>query len=378
MRSLAASMSAGWFCLFCVQAAIADDDLVAQSASGTNAAPASPRPMTMMMPAVPPIGIGGGRVIKPGQLMLSYRYMLSQKNQLAKGDDSVSTTDVATMRNHFAGRPGQPATYRSAPENMTVQVHAFGAQVGITDELSAMIGIPYVIKERTAVTFQGPSGTTKLGTFENETSGIGDISVSGLYKLYDDSVHHLHLMAGVSFPTGSIREDGKTLQPNGTTSRRRLAYGLQLGTGTYNLLPGLTYWGASGDWNWGIQALGQINLGENDEGYTFGDLAYVSAWGGYTLGYGFTASVRLSQEYRGDIDGNDNSITGASPTSDPNNYGGWKTLASIGLDYRVPEGPLKGVTPGIEFTVPLYQDLNGPQLEDAWTLFVGVRKVFTF
>jgi len=29
-------------------------------------------------------------------------------------------------------------------------------------------------------------------------------------------------------------------------------------------------------------------------------------------------------------------------------------------------------------TVPLYQDLNGPQLEDAWTLFVGVRKVFTF
>ena len=378
MRSLTASMSAGWLCLFCVQAAIADDDLVAQSTSGTNAAPASPSPMMMMMPAIPPIGIGGGRVIKPGQLMLNYRYMLSQKNQLAKGDDSVSTTDVATMRNHFAGRPGQPATYRSAPENMTVQVHAFGAQVGITDELSAMIGIPYVIKERTAVTFQGPSGTTKLGTFENETSGIGDIAVSGLYKLYDDPVHHLHLMAGVSFPTGSIREDGKTLQPNGTTSRRRLAYGLQLGSGTYGLLPGLTYWGASGDWNWGIQAQGQINLGENDEGYTFGDRAYVSAWGGYTLGYGFTASLRLSQEYLGDIDGNDNSITGASPTSDPNNYGGWKTLASFGLDYRVPEGLLKGVTPGIEFTVPLYQDLNGPQLEDAWTLFVGVRKVFTF
>jgi len=68
----------------------------------------------------------------------------------------------------------------------------------------------------------------------------------------------------------------------------------------------------------------------------------------------------------------------SSPTTDPNNYGGWKTLASFGLDYRVPDGLLKGVTPGIEFTVPLYQDLNGPQLEDAWTLFVGVRKVFTF
>ena len=378
MRAYLACVVAGWSCLVCAQAAVAADDPQSMPPAGSNTVPASPAPVMMMMPAAPPIGIGGGRVIKPGQLMLSYRYMLSQKNQLAEGDDNVSTSKVATMRNHFAGRPGQPATYRSAPESMTVQVHGFGAQVGITDGLSALIGIPYVIKERTAVTFRGPAGTSKLGTYENETSGIGDITVSGLYKLYDDAIHHLHLMAGLSFPTGSIREDGKTLQANGTTGRRRLAYGLQLGTGTYNLLPGLTYWGAAGPWNWGVQALGQINLGENDEGYTFGDRAYVTAWGGYTLGYGFTASMRLSQEYTGDIDGNDNSISGASPTSDPNNYGGWKTQASFGIDYRVPEGPLKGVTPGIEVTVPLYQDLNGPQLEDAWTLFVGVRKVFTF
>lgn len=377
MRNYLARMLAGWSCLACAQAAIAADDPVIQVSSDADAA-AAPSPMAMMMPAAPPLGIGGGRVIKPGKLLLSYRYMRTQKNELLKGDDGVSTTKVATMRNHFAGRPGQPATYRSAPENMTVQAHVFGAQVGITDHLSAIIGVPYVIKERTAVTFQGPSGTTKLGTFENETSGIGDVAASGLYKLYDDSTHHLHLMAGLSFPTGSIREDGKTLQPNGATSRRRLAYGLQPGTGTYNLLPGLTYWGANGDWNWGAQAIGQINLGENDEGYTFGDRTYVTGWGGYSLGYGFTASARLSQEYMGDIDGNDNSITGASPTSDPNNYGGWKTSASFGLDYRVPEGPLNGVTPGIEFTVPLYQNLNGPQPSDAWALFAGVRKVFTF
>lgn len=377
MRPRLACTLAGWSCLACAQVAIAADDPVIQLPSDPDAT-ASPSPMAMIMPAAPPIGIGGGRVIKPGQLMLSYRYMRTQKNELLMGDDGVSTTKVATMRNHFAGSPGQPATYRSAPQNMTMQVHLFGAQVGITDNLSAMIGVPYVIKERTAVTFAGPSGTTELGTFENETSGIGDVAVSALYKLYDDPIHHLHLMAGISFPTGSIREDGKTLQPDGTTSRRRLAYGLQLGTGTYNLLPGLTYWGAYGDWNWGVQAVGQINLGENDEGYTFGDRAYVTGWGGYTLGYGFTTSLRLSQEYTSDIDGNDNSITGASPTTDPNNYGGWKTLASLGLNYRVLEGPLKGVTPGVEFTLPLYQNLNGPQLSDAWTLFVGVRKVFTF
>lgn len=377
MRARLACMVAG-SCLACTQAAIATEDPVIHLPTGPVAMSAGPNPMAMMMPAASPNGVGGGRVIKPGQLMLSYRYVRTQKNKLLMGDDGVSPTKVATMRNHFAERPGQPATYRSAPEHMTMQAHLFGAQVGLTDDLSAMIGIPYVIKERTAVTFEGPTGTTELGTFENKTSGIGDVAVSLLYKLHDDPIHHLHLMAGLSFPTGSIRKDGKTLQPDGTTSRRRLAYGLQLGTGTYNLLPGLTYWGAHGDWHWGAQAMGQINLGENDEGYTVGDRACVTGWGGYTLGYGFTTSLRLSQEYTGDIDGNDNSIMGASSTTDPNNYGGWKTLASLGLDYRVPGGPLKGVNPGIEFTLPLYQNLNGPQLSDAWTLSVGVRKVFTF
>lgn len=380
MRVHFACVLAGCSSLACAQAAVAADDPVTQLPvpADTDAASASPSPMAMMMPAAPPIGIGGGRVIKPGQLMLSYRYMRSQKNELLSGDDRVSTTKVATRRNHFAGRPGQPPTYRNAPQNMTMQVHGFGAQVGITDNLSAMIGVPYIIKERTAVTFQGPAGTTELGTFQNETSGIGDVAASGLYKLYDDPTHHLHLMAGLSVPTGSIREKGKTLRPDGTTSKRRLAYGLQLGSGTYDLLPGLTYWGAKNSWNWGLQAMGRVHLGENDEGYTLGDRAFVTGWGGYTLGHGVTASLRLSQEYMGDIDGNDNSITGASPTTDPNNYGGWKTLTSFGLDYRVPEGPLMGVTPGVEVTVPLYQDLNGPQLSDAWTVFVGVRKVFTF
>ncbi len=377
MRTLFACMSAGWVCLVCPHTALAADAPTSSPHPGSHAAaPAAPH--GMMMPAPTPLGVGRARVVKPGQLMLYYRYMRTQKNQLLDGHDKLSPSQVATLPNHFAGRPGQPATYRSSPQNMTMQAHVFAGQVGITDGFSVAIGVPYIIKKRTAVTFKGPAGTTELGTFTNKTSGFGDVAVSGLVKLYDDPVHHLHLMAGVSFPTGSITQEGVTLQPNGQTGKRRLAYGLQLGTGTFNLLPGLTYWGAHGRWTWGVQAAGQINLGRNDEGYTFGDRAFVTAWGSANWGYGVFTSVRLSQTYMGAIEGADPTVVGPSPTTDPKNYGGWKTLASFGLDYRVPEGPLKGVTPGIEFTVPLYQNLNGPQLSDAWTLFAGVRKVFTF
>lgn len=370
MRSVRYCVPAGWLCLCIAPVALAADPL--------SSTPAASQPLPMMMPPPPPFSVAPARVVKPGQVLLNYRYMLNEKRELADGDDTLSTTEVATLPNHNAGQPGQPATYRVVPESMTVQTHLFAIQAGITPDLSAVVTVPYVSKERKAVTFQGPAGTTKLATFENETSGLGDVAASLLYKLYDDPTHHVHLMAGLSFPTGSIREKGATLAPNGTFSQRRLAYGLQLGTGTYDLLPGLTYWGADGRWNWGVQAFGRIGLGENDEGYSFGDAAYVNAWGGYSIGYGFTITAGLGQQYAGDIDGEDDALTGASPTTDPNNYGGWKTSATFGVNYRVPEGPLMGFNPGIELMLPLYQDLNGPQLTDAWTLFVGVRKVFTF
>ena len=373
--------SAGSLWLCAVHAVFAADDTTLQllaaggDATSSHLAPSMPAPP---MPAPPPAGVGAARLIKPGQVMLMYQFMHADKRELVDGDDHVSTTEVATQPNHNAGKPGQPATYRSAPESMEIDMHMFGVQAGITDDLSAMIGVPYLIKERKAVTFAGASGTTKLGTFENESSGFGDVSASALYRLYDDETHHLHAIAGLSFPTGSIREKGRTLAPNGTSSKRRLAYGLQLGTGTYDLLPGLTYWGASGAWNWGLQAIGRIPLGENDENYTFGDRAVVTAWGGYSLGYGVTLSGRLIQEYAGDISGKDEHLTGPSPTTDPDNYGGWKTSAAFGVSYRVPTGALMGFNPGVEVVVPLYQNLNGPQLADSWAVFVGVRKVFTF
>jgi hypothetical protein len=335
-------------------------------------------PMMPAHPAPDPISLAGTRLHKPGQVMLTYRYMHMDMTQLADGDDDLSTRDIATLPNHNAGKPGQPMTWRAAPESMTVDMHMFGVMAGVTDDLTLMAMFPYVVKQMDMVTFRGMTGTTELGTSHNETSGIGDVSATAHYGLFKDAIHHVHLQAGLSFPTGSIREKGRMLMANGQTREMRLPYGTQLGTGSYGLLPGITYWGALGDWNWGAQVLGQIFLGDNDEGYTFGDRGFVTAWGGYSLGHGFNLSARLSQTHIGDIDGEDDLITGATPTADPNNYGGWNTSAAFGVNYRVPDGLLKGVNPGVEISVPLYQNVNGPQLKEAWTVFAGIRKTFTF
>ncbi len=370
MRSVRYCVPAGWLCLCIAPVALAADPL--------SSTPAASQPSPMMMPPPPPFSVAPARVVKPGQVLLNYRYSHQYQGELADGDEDLSPEKVATLPNHNAGQPGQPATYRVVPDTMTVDAHIFAVQVGIVDGLSGVVAVPYLVKENKTITYQGTAGTTKRGTSHNETSGIGDVSASVLYKLYDDPIHHVHLMAGLSFPTGSIREEGRTVAPTGVTREARIAYGMQLGTGTYDLLPGVTYWGARGDWNWGLQGVGRVHLGENDEGYTFGDRALATVWGGYNLGHGFWFSASLSQEYIGDIDGEDDNITGPNPRTDPNAYGGWKTSAGLGLIYRVAEGPLTGINPAIEFSVPLYQDLNGPQLKEAWTVFVGVRKAFTF
>lgn len=371
-------LTAGALGMCLVHPVFADDAQTPTMPAQPNETPAHDHGMMPSHPAPDPISLAGTRLHKAGQVMFNYRYMHMDMTKLADGDNGLSTQDVATMRNHNAGMPGQPATYRSAPQNMSVDMHMFGAMVGVTDDLSVMAMLPYVIKQMEMVTYRGMSGTTELGTSNNETSGIGDVAASALYRLYDEGIHHLHLQAGLSFPTGSTTEKGRMLMANGQVMEMRLPYGMQLGTGTYGLLPGLTYWGASGDWNWGMQALGQINLGDNDQGYTFGDRAFATVWGGYSLGLGFSLSARLSQTYVGDIDGKDKRITGPTPTADPDNYGGWNTSAAFGVNYRVPDGPLMGINPGVEISVPLYQNVNGPQLREAYTVFAGVRKTFTF
>lgn len=322
------------------------------------------------------IGLAATKMPKAGHVMGMYRYMHMDMRQLVDGDNDLSTKDVAKMPNTVR-QPGQPPNWRMAPEHMTMDMHMFGVMGGITDDIGVMAMLPYVVKEMSMVTFRGPSGTTPLGSTQNETSGIGDFVAMGLYRLLDQDGHHAHLQLGMSFPTGSTTERGKMLTTMGTTMKMRLPYGMQLGTGTYDVLPGATYWGESGDWNWGATAVGRIHLGKNDQNYSFGNRAYLTGWGGYTIGWGVNLSLRLAQEYAGKINGRDSAINGVSPMIDPDNYGGWKTSTGIGVNYVVPSGALKGNNFGAEVVVPVYQNLNGPQLEDNWGVWAGWRKGFS-
>ncbi len=56
--------------------------------------------------------------------------------------------------------------------------------------------------------------------------------------------------------------------------------------------------------------------------------------------------------------------------------GGRRIDVPLGLNFYFPDGPLKGHRIAAEWNVPLYQNLNGPQLETDWVLTIGWQKSF--
>jgi hypothetical protein len=324
-----------------------------------------------------PVGLPGRHQIPEGRLVLVYRAGAMAMSGIRAGtDDLDAATLVTTVPNAFAGMPGQPPTIRMAPVEMTGEMHMLGAMYGAGARLTVMGMLPYVKKSMTMRTYAGPAGTAVLGQSTTRSDGLGDIRLGALWSLHEAGRNRTALGLGLSLPTGSITETGQMLSPMGTTPTMRLAYSMQLGSGTYDLHPALTWEAGRGALNWGAQARGIIRLGENDEGYRHGHEAAVSGWLSYRAAPWISYSGRLEYRHAGHIHGRDPRIMGPSLGADPRNYGGRYVTLYAGADLAPKKGLFKGHRIGVELGVPLYQDLNGVQSKTDWTLALAWRKPF--
>jgi len=325
-----------------------------------------------------PIGVMGDHMHKTGEWMLAYRYMHMDMNGNRDGTSDINAATIATtVPNRFAAVAGQPPTLRVVPTEMTMDMHMVGGMYAPADWLTVMAMGRYLEKDMTSITFAGAAGTGVLGENSMESNGWGDARISSLIRLYENNIHHLHLNAGLSLPTGAIDKSASMLMPNGMRMERRMSYGMQLGTGTYDLLPGLTYTGHKERWGWGAQYSAEIRLeDENDEGYAWGDRHSVTSWGSYDWMPWFSTSARLTATASGKIDGIDPQIMGPTQGADPDNYGGKTVDIGLGANFIIPRGPLTGHRLAIESGAPFYSNLNGPQLKRNWTVTIGWQYAF--
>lgn len=323
-----------------------------------------------------PIGVMGDHMHKKGEWMLSYRYMYMDMEGNRDGETELSPeTIVTTVPNRFSGAAGQPPTLRVVPTSMTMDMHMFGAMYAPTDWLTLMAMGMYIEKSMDHITFMGGAGTTVLGTFNTKSKGLGDTKLSGLFRLYDSKMHHLHFNAGLSLPTGSNTKRDDILTPMGATVNVRLPYPMQLGSGTVDILPGLTYTGHLNQFSWGTQYMGTFRTGR-DEGYSLGDKQEVTGWLSYQWRPWISTSSRISYSHLEQIDGIDPNIALPVQTADPDNQGGDIVNLHFGLNLAGQTGILRGQRLAFEAAIPLHRDLNGPQMETDLTLTAGWQYAF--
>ena len=320
-----------------------------------------------------PIGVMGDHRHGQGEFMLSYRLMHMDMGGVQIGTDSVSPDTVATtVPNRFADAPGQPPTLRIVPLQMRMDMHMLGAMYGISDRITLMAMGSYVAKEMDHATYQGDMGTGRLGEFTTSPQGFADTKLAALIGLTET----VHVNAGISVPTGSITKTDDILTPMGMQPTVRVPYAMQLGSGTWDLEPGITYRDQTPAFGWGAQVKGTIHLGTNDAGYRQGDRYMATAWLAYSLDQAIAVSARLQGETLGRVNGMDPNIAGPVQTANPDFQGGETLTGFVGVNSVFTHGALAGWRVGVEAGLPLVQDLNGPQMPDDWSLTVGVQKAF--
>jgi hypothetical protein len=297
----------------------------------------------------------GDHVHSAGEMMLSYRFMRMRMDGNRSGTETLTPDEVLD-------------DYMVTPLNMPMTMHMLGAMYAPSDRVTLMAMVPFLSQEMEHRTRMG-------GMFTTESSGVGDVSLTGLVKLFNRNRKVGILNLGVSLPTGSIEQMDQT--PASAPNEVQLPYPMQTGSGTVDLIPGLTLLGQSPDWSWGLQAKGTLRLGENDRDYRLGHAGMATGWFANRVSDWLSGSLRVEGRAWGDIEGSDSALNPAMvPTADPYLRSGKRIDGFAGINFEVASGPLHGQRLALEFGVPLWQDLDGPQLGADWVLVAGWQYAF--
>lgn len=286
-----------------------------------------------------PIGIRGGHPEDEGRWTFSYRYLRAGYSGLVDGDGDLSEQDVFDQG------------YSQTPTRLVTERHLFSGLYGYSDDVSFRIDVPWKSNDMDFVNSAGDS-------FSSRTIGLGDVVLTGMYSVTRRETEYFHVDLGVAIPTGSREEKDTT--PTSGGKKVTLPYPLQLGSGTTDLQPGLTYFKLRENVSFGAQAKYSYRVGENSDGYTLGDETQITAWVARMFQEDLSGSVRIAFLHREPIDGQDPDLDpNFDPAADPDAQAGDRLDVMLGINYTRPGGHrFAGEIGG-----PIFQDLDGPQLD---------------
>ncbi|VAV82593.1 hypothetical protein MNBD_DELTA01-108 [hydrothermal vent metagenome] len=323
-----------------------------------------------------PLNIPGGGVPATYELRVKLSPAFMRMEGMRGGTDSVNENSLISG--------GMASEFMAAPSYMDMRMMNMTVGYSYSDDI--FLGAMFMWKEnRMGMKFNQPMrNMTGREGYIMESGGMGDVMLMGKYRLYTDDPDipksQVSLFMGLSLPTGSTGEKNSN-HPVVARQRELLPYAMQLGTGTFDPSIGLLYEGSLSPWWWGANAIYTARVHDNSRDWRYGDEFRLDIYGMHQLTYNLVAGLQLNGKYRGRIDGEaDEARTGESgrrtswdPTSgymspawDPDNYGGKTVGVTAELQWQ--PKPLHIIA--LSVGTPLYQDLNGRQLEEDYTVML--------
>jgi hypothetical protein len=298
-----------------------------------------------------PAGIMGEHILSPGQFMTSYSYEQMNMSGYLKGSDDMTAEQVIA------------SGYSQAADDMSMQMHMFGLMGGVTENITAMIMIPYVQKTMTHI-------DSHNARMKMKSEGLGDIEISGITQIFSSdnllSGHKINanLSLGLSLPTGAIDESFTHVHGDGDAESHHMDYAMQLGSGTFDPTFAASLADKFGRYSFGARAEYTPRFSENSENYRLGNEAKITTWTAAEVTDFMALSLRFDGKQIGNINGIDKKISRSSmPGGRAELQGGERIDGLVGVSIYKNVNSFGGHKLDLEYGIPLYQNLDGPQMK---------------
>lgn len=299
-----------------------------------------------------PMSVTEDRILPKGGFQLGLRYLYNDMRGHGYGTDSLTVNQVLSL-------------FDVSPSDLASQGVALDLVYGLAERFT--LSATGTFAQKTMDHLSPLEGEPNAYLFyQTQASGVQDVKVNGLYEVLATRDFRFHISAGVSVPVGSIEEVDAT--PFSGSADTQLPYSQQLGSGTWDVLPGFTFGMQNERASFGLQAKGAIRIGENDRGWALGDFYGTNVWAGLKASDWVSVSLGARYSSWGNVEGFDQELdANESPAHNTLTQAGWRVDLPVGMNFVMPDGHRLG----IEFIFPIHQDLDGPQLMHNWSIAAG-------
>ncbi len=300
-------------------------------------------------------------VAAPGndEVSLQFTYSFTRMDTIREGTTERSLDSVKAT-----------TAYTSLPISMDMIKYTMTAGYGFSRDVKAFVSIPYVRNTMDMTSYQG----AMMGWMDMTmapVSGLGDITVMGLYRLRSDReirpTNAVTLGLGVKTASGSSTEK--------SASGRLVHAHMQPGTGSWDPLLSVMYTKMANPFLLQADVTYQYTT-KNRQAYELGDSVAINVSGKYAVVKEFNVTAGLTYLDVGRASDQDgryyNPATNSSLMDDPANTGGQSLWFSPGIQVL----PIRNFLIDLKVQAPVWEKVNGIQLVSSYRYLVGVSYNF--